>query len=137
MEFHYPATGSRPVTLGWKQVAQLDASQLTVRHRAIHATAPWQCLYFLPEPHGQGWLRPTLPWTARCSAGSRTSVSMASALAAPKTGLAVRGPRTLVAAMAGVIAPPGDAGASAPEISSVSIGGGRSKATSTRVNCAA
>src|SRR5499426_2736570 len=22
---------------------------------------PWQCLYFLPEPHGQGSLRPTLP----------------------------------------------------------------------------
>ncbi|CAM3748897.1 hypothetical protein Xentx_01064 [Xenorhabdus thuongxuanensis] len=21
---------------------------------------PWQCLYFLPEPHGQGSLRPTL-----------------------------------------------------------------------------
>src|SRR5579862_97199 len=23
-------------------------------------SAPWQCLYFLPEPHGQGSLRPTL-----------------------------------------------------------------------------
>ena len=22
---------------------------------------PWQCLYFLPEPHGQSSLRPTLP----------------------------------------------------------------------------
>src|SRR5229473_7979894 len=26
-----------------------------------HANRPWQCLYFLPEPHGQGSLRPTLP----------------------------------------------------------------------------
>jgi hypothetical protein len=31
-----------------------------VGRRLPHASAPWQCLYFLPEPHGQGWLRPTL-----------------------------------------------------------------------------
>ncbi len=27
----------------------------------LYASAPWQCLSFLPEPQGQGWLRPTLP----------------------------------------------------------------------------
>jgi hypothetical protein len=26
-----------------------------------YANAPWQCLYFLPEPQGQVSLRPTLP----------------------------------------------------------------------------
>src|ERR1700694_2221658 len=29
--------------------------------RRSHVNRPWQCLYFLPEPHGQGSLRPTLP----------------------------------------------------------------------------
>lgn len=28
--------------------------------RAAQFKRPWQCLYFLPEPQGQGWLRPTL-----------------------------------------------------------------------------
>src|SRR3954469_4374218 len=28
---------------------------------APHASRPWQCLYFLPEPQGQSSLRPTLP----------------------------------------------------------------------------
>ena len=28
------------------------------------ATWPWQCLYFLPEPHGQGSFRPTRPHVA-------------------------------------------------------------------------
>src|SRR6185312_4454000 len=31
---------------------------------AIYASWPWQCLYFLPEPQGQGSLRPTLPQVA-------------------------------------------------------------------------
>src|SRR6266516_7714718 len=35
-------------------------SFMAVPKRA-HANRPWQCLYFLPEPHGQGSLRPTLP----------------------------------------------------------------------------
>src|SRR6266702_8167485 len=30
-------------------------------HARVHAYLPWQCLYFLPEPHGQSSLRPTLP----------------------------------------------------------------------------
>ena len=28
---------------------------------AVVAKAPWQCLYFLPEPQGHASLRPTLP----------------------------------------------------------------------------
>ena len=39
-------------------------------------SAPWQCLYFLPEPHGQGSLRPTL-------GPSRTIGAAAAATAAP------------------------------------------------------
>src|SRR5713226_2805079 len=35
--------------------------RLPTRPGAAHANRPWQCLYFLPEPHGQGSLRPTLP----------------------------------------------------------------------------
>ena len=31
------------------------------RGAAAYATRPWQCLNFLPEPQGQGLLRPTLP----------------------------------------------------------------------------
>ena len=27
---------------------------------AFYDSLPWQCLYFLPEPQGQGSLRPTL-----------------------------------------------------------------------------
>src|SRR5215831_5392041 len=27
----------------------------------FHPKRPWQCLNFLPEPHGQASLRPTLP----------------------------------------------------------------------------
>src|SRR5207253_7292848 len=34
--------------IGWRQID---------RHRYV--SLPWQCLYFLPEPHGQGSLRPT------------------------------------------------------------------------------
>lgn len=29
--------------------------------RSAYPNLPWQCLYFLPEPHGQTSLRPTLP----------------------------------------------------------------------------
>ena len=29
--------------------------------RCCYAKRPWQCLYFLPDPHGQTSLRPTLP----------------------------------------------------------------------------
>ena len=36
------------------------------------SNAPWQCLYFLPEPHGQGSLRPTRP-QVEGSFGSRSS----------------------------------------------------------------
>ena len=28
--------------------------------RRIHPSRPWHCLYFFPEPHGQGSLRPIL-----------------------------------------------------------------------------
>ena len=33
----------------------------SVPSAAGHPYRPWQCLYFLPEPHGQASLRPTLP----------------------------------------------------------------------------
>jgi len=31
------------------------------------AVAPWHFLYFLPEPHGQGSLRPTFSPVTRCA----------------------------------------------------------------------
>src|ERR1700755_2758101 len=34
------------------------------RFNRLYAYRPWQCLYFLPEPHGQSSLRPTLPQLA-------------------------------------------------------------------------
>src|SRR6478609_6458991 len=39
-----------------------------------YASCPWQCLYFLPDPHGQGALRltgasTTPPWASRCGNG--------------------------------------------------------------------
>src|SRR5579862_7112155 len=40
-----------------------------------HAYLPWQCLYFLPEPHGQSSLRPTLPHVAGYF-GSRSAVAV-------------------------------------------------------------
>src|SRR5579862_9539727 len=40
-----------------------------------HAYLPWQCLYFLPEPHGQSSLRPTLPQLAGFF-GSRLAVAV-------------------------------------------------------------
>ena len=36
-------------------------------HGVRYDTRPWQCLYFLPEPHGQGALRGTLPQLAGSS----------------------------------------------------------------------
>ena len=42
------------------------------------ANRPWQCLYFLPEPQGQGSLRPTLPQLDG-SFGSRVSTGIVSA----------------------------------------------------------
>src|SRR6185312_360482 len=38
-------------------------------------SAPWQCLYFLPDPHGHGSLRPTL--------GPSRTTGAAAAMAAP------------------------------------------------------
>jgi hypothetical protein len=32
---------------------------LLQRHCLVYAALPWHCLYFLPEPHGQGSLRRT------------------------------------------------------------------------------
>ena len=41
---------------------------MLVIHRSVlryvgHANFPWHCLYFLPEPQGQGLFRPTLGWS--------------------------------------------------------------------------
>src|ERR1700710_468538 len=33
----------------------------TFASTTVYAYRPWQCLYFLPEPHGQSSLRPILP----------------------------------------------------------------------------
>ena len=38
-----------------------DDSQFKLAEICAYANRPWQCLYFLPEPHGQTSLRPTLP----------------------------------------------------------------------------
>src|SRR6476659_4574751 len=48
--------------------------------RALRRQAylPWQCLYFLPEPHGQSSLRPILPQLAGFL-GSRNAASVACA----------------------------------------------------------
>src|SRR6185437_5663468 len=40
------------------------ADDLRASSIAAYAYRPWQCLYFLPEPHGQSSLRPTLPQVA-------------------------------------------------------------------------
>src|SRR4051812_18646162 len=51
-----------------------------------YANLPWQCLYFLPEPHGQSSLRPTLPQLAgllgsrSAAAVSGTSEALANAI---------------------------------------------------------
>src|SRR5215469_13245464 len=38
----------------------VDVSRGKERRYSTLESAPWQCLYFLPEPQGQGSLRPTL-----------------------------------------------------------------------------
>ena len=45
---------------------------------------PWQCLYFLPEPHGHGSLRPTFcpSRTKGCARSAPSPVSSASACSA-------------------------------------------------------
>src|SRR5580658_4666204 len=47
-----------------------------------HAYLPWQCLNFLPEPHGQASLRPTLPQVVG-SCGLRGCCGACSAVAPP------------------------------------------------------
>jgi hypothetical protein len=42
--------------------------------------APWQCLNFLPDPQGQGSLRPTF-WPARVKGGAAAGLSGAAASA--------------------------------------------------------
>ena len=46
-----------------------EASLKTPRREAV-VYFPWQRLYFLPEPQGQGSLRPTLSPSRRAAAGS-------------------------------------------------------------------
>jgi hypothetical protein len=43
---------------------------LAARRRSLsgYTKRPWQCLYFWPEPHGHGSLRPALPMLAAASA---------------------------------------------------------------------
>src|SRR6185437_4816774 len=47
------------------------------------ASCPWQCLYFLPEPQGQGSLRPTrgVSGCCRCMAPAATLAGSASSAA--------------------------------------------------------
>src|ERR1019366_1571355 len=60
-------------------------------HRLAHllpARVPWQCLYFLPEPHGQGSLRPTL----RSERTKGATVSPGAPAAMPASGCPALGP---------------------------------------------
>src|SRR6202453_2969241 len=56
----------------WARREERLLPTLIVSH--THAYFPWQCLYFLPEPHGQSSLRPTLPQLAGFL-GSRPAVA--------------------------------------------------------------
>src|ERR1700727_2158454 len=54
-------------------------------YRLLQAYLPWQCLYFLPEPHGQSSLRPILPQLAgflgsRSAVAAGTSEALANAI---------------------------------------------------------
>ena len=55
------------------EVSPADEAELQIGRSipaGCYTSTPWQCLYFLPEPHGHTSLRPTLPHVAG-SAGSR------------------------------------------------------------------
>ena len=48
----HPGSPAQPKPLGRRMYAHFAE---------VYTNAPWQCLNFLPEPHGQGALRPTFP----------------------------------------------------------------------------
>ena len=76
--------GDRLGAVGLIPFAALSHGAIRVRSLASHvvsrgsrrqASTPWQCLYFLPDPQGQGSLRPTRPqlsglFGSRSGAGS-------------------------------------------------------------------
>src|SRR5579864_4074328 len=51
---------------------QTQTAALRTAGVEVQTSLPWQCLNFLPEPHGQVSLRPTLPQLAG-SLGSRSA----------------------------------------------------------------
>src|SRR5689334_12067809 len=62
--------------------ASNDAARMVRAAFVCHAILPWHCLYFLPLPHGQGSLRPTLGryWPATASAASVSCDTLPSSL---------------------------------------------------------
>src|ERR1700733_14374418 len=59
----------------WIASLTLAMTEFMVREGlGSHVYLPWQCLYFLPEPHGQASLRPILPQVFG-SLGSRSATS--------------------------------------------------------------
>src|SRR5262245_62008783 len=66
--FRKPVSTFRDHALGSLPGTERIFSQFV---RSGQAKRPWQCLYFLPEPHGHASLRPTLPQLAGFF-GSRT-----------------------------------------------------------------
>src|SRR5690606_10090715 len=69
---------------------------------------PWQCLYFLPDPQGQGALRPTLPQLSGRPAPGPAAAAAASVGrggGAGRGGIAGRAPSVPVAASCSVSAP--------------------------------
>src|SRR5690606_37160368 len=61
---------------------QIDRHRDDLKKNAAQAGLPWQCLYFLPEPQGQGSLRPTFsPRTNGACFGALTATAASSASA--------------------------------------------------------
>ena len=55
-----------------------QAGRRTARRSGAQASLPWQCLYFLPLPQGQGSLRPTFGTAAATVLGSASWLTLPS-----------------------------------------------------------
>src|SRR5205823_8443770 len=75
-----------PLAVPPRTVSRLAAGRLAckplVTAAAHHPRRPWQCLYFLPLPHGHGSLRPTF-CPARTNGGGGATATAVSPFPAP------------------------------------------------------
>src|SRR5262245_28152351 len=58
---HHRSSKVAPAIDGYRFSISRKREIQSSTHPTSYANRPWQCLYFLPEPHGQASLRPTLP----------------------------------------------------------------------------